>query len=148
MSPRDITGQEHNQMGHNLLMLVMDVPLAEGHSNAHLQRAICALLDFVFLAQYPIPTAKTLELLEDALSRFHESESIFIDIGICCNFDIPKLHFLSHYVDLIKLYSTTDNFNTETTERLHIDLTKDVTCEQHSYSSAKAEPRLNARRRS
>ncbi|KAH9013364.1 hypothetical protein EDB85DRAFT_2076599 [Lactarius pseudohatsudake] len=31
-----------------------------------------------------------------------------------------------HYVDLIKLYGTTDNFNTETTERLHIDLAKDT----------------------
>ncbi|KAF8258517.1 hypothetical protein EI94DRAFT_1774184 [Lactarius quietus] len=113
-----VTGQEHNQMGHILLTLVMDIPLAEGHSNACLQRAIHALLDFVFLAQYPIHTVKALELLEDAF--------IFVDIGIRRNFDIPKLHFLSHYVDLIKLYSTTDNFNTETTEQLHIDLTKDA----------------------
>jgi hypothetical protein len=41
-------------------------------------------------------------------------------------FNIPKLHFASHYVDLIKLYGTTDNFNTEHTERLHIDLAKDA----------------------
>ncbi|KAF8262183.1 hypothetical protein EI94DRAFT_1773259 [Lactarius quietus] len=72
-----VTRQEHNQMGRILLALIMDAPLSEGHSNARLQRAICALMDFVFLAQYP-------------------------------------------------LYSTTDNFNTETTERLHIDLTKDA----------------------
>ncbi|KIM35645.1 hypothetical protein M413DRAFT_20740 [Hebeloma cylindrosporum] len=31
-----------------------------------------------------------------------------------------------HYVDFIKLYGTLDNFNTEYTERLHIDLAKDA----------------------
>ncbi|KAF8264069.1 hypothetical protein EI94DRAFT_1703538 [Lactarius quietus] len=121
-----VTGQEHNQMGWILLALVMDALLSKGHSNACLQWAICTLMDFIFLAQYPVHTAKTLELLEDALSRFHGNKSIFVDLGVCRNFDIPKLHFLSHYVNLIKLYGTTDNFNTETMEWLHIDLTKDT----------------------
>ena len=31
-----------------------------------------------------------------------------------------------HYVDSIELFGTTDNYNTEYTERLHIDLTKDA----------------------
>jgi hypothetical protein len=31
-----------------------------------------------------------------------------------------------HYVRCIKLFGTTDNFNTEDTETLHIDLTKDA----------------------
>ena len=121
-----VTGQEHNQIGRILLALVMDVPLPEGLSNVRLVRAIRALMDFVFLAQYPIHTGKTLELLEDALSRFHDNKSIFVDLGIRGHFNIPKLHFTSHYVDCIKLYGTTDNFNTETTERLHIDLAKDA----------------------
>ena len=38
----------------------------------------------------------------------------------------PKLHFAWHYVELIKPYGTTDNFNTEYTEQLHINLAKDA----------------------
>ena len=39
---------------------------------------------------------------------------------------LPKLHFLEHYVYLIRRYGTTDNYNTEATERLHIDIVKDA----------------------
>ncbi|KAG2120459.1 uncharacterized protein F5147DRAFT_741494 [Suillus discolor] len=42
------------------------------------------------------------------------------------NFNLPKLHFFCHYVHMIKLYGTTDNYNTEYTECLHIDLAKDA----------------------
>lgn len=42
------------------------------------------------------------------------------------HFNFPKLHFLEHYVYLIRRYGTTDNYNTEATERLHIDLVKDA----------------------
>jgi hypothetical protein len=119
-----VTGQEHDQMCRILLALVMDAPLAEGLSNQRLVRAVRALMDFAFLAQYPAHTGETLELLEDALSRFHDDKQIFVDLGIRDHFNLPKLHFTRHYVDLIKLYGTTDNFNTEYTERLHIDLAK------------------------
>ncbi|KAN0140650.1 hypothetical protein V8E53_001477 [Lactarius tabidus] len=120
-----ITGQEHSQIGRILLALVMDVPLPEGRSNARLVRATRALMDFVYIAQYPVHMDKTLELLEDAFSQFHENKSIFLNLGIRFHFNIPKFHFTTHYVELIKLYGTTDNFNTEATERLHIDIAKD-----------------------
>ncbi|KAF8868191.1 hypothetical protein BD779DRAFT_1684565 [Infundibulicybe gibba] len=40
--------------------------------------------------------------------------------------DLPYLHSFLHYVSMIKLFGTTDNYNTEYTERLHIDLAKDA----------------------
>ena len=55
-------------MCHILLGLVIDIPLAGGVSSAPLVRSIRALLDFLYLAQYPIHTDETLNLLEDALS--------------------------------------------------------------------------------
>jgi len=64
--------------------------------------------------------------LEDALTHFHQVKDIFIDLGIRESFNIPKLHFVQHYVMLIQLYSTTDNFDTAYTERLHIDFAKDA----------------------
>ena len=88
--------------------------------------AVQALLDFLYLAQYLVHTDETLEVMEDALSHFHENKSIFIDLGVREAFNIPKLHFAQHYVMFIKLYGTTDNFNTAYTEHLHIDFAKDA----------------------
>ena len=39
---------------------------------------------------------------------------------------MPKIHSLTHYTASIRLFGTTDNYNTEQTERLHIDTTKDA----------------------
>ncbi|KAM6491507.1 hypothetical protein JOM56_013076 [Amanita muscaria] len=121
-----VTGQEHDQMCRFLLGLIIDIRLPNRLSNVRLLRSVRALLDFVYFSQYPIHTATTLSLLQDALARFHENKSIFQDLQIRDNFNIPKLHFASHYVELIKLFGTTDNFNTQYTERLHIDLAKDA----------------------
>lgn len=43
-----------------------------------------------------------------------------------CDFNFPKLHSLPHYLEMIHMLGTTDNYNTEATERLHIDLAKDA----------------------
>jgi hypothetical protein len=64
--------------------------------------------------------------MEEALAEFHKHKHIFVTLGVRDHFNIPKLHFASHYVRCIKLFGTTDNFNTEYTERLHIDLAKDA----------------------
>ncbi|KAG2062590.1 hypothetical protein BDR04DRAFT_1131192 [Suillus decipiens] len=78
------------------------------------------------LSHYPCHTDQTLNLLDDALMHFHNNKGIFVDLRIRANFNILKLHFFRHYVHMIKLYGTTDNYNTEYTERLHIDLAKDA----------------------
>jgi hypothetical protein len=67
-----------------------------------------------------------LSLLDKVLSLFHDNKQIFIDLGIQNNFNLPKLHATQHYASMIWLYGTTDNYNTEYTEHLHIDLAKDV----------------------
>ncbi|KAG2018336.1 hypothetical protein CC2G_007772 [Coprinopsis cinerea AmutBmut pab1-1] len=75
---------------------------------------------------YPVHTDETLDVLRNALQAFHDHKSVFVDLGIRDHFNIPKLHFASHYVEKIKLFGTTDNTDTEYTERLHIDLAKDA----------------------
>jgi Plavaka transposase len=121
-----VTGQEHDQMSRILLGLVIDCPLPGGLSNVRLVRAVRALLDFIYLAQYPVHTDETLSLLDDALELFHDNKNIFIDLGLRDSFNIPKLHSAKHYTQYIRLYGTLDNYNTEYTERLHIDLAKDA----------------------
>ncbi|KAI0953789.1 hypothetical protein AcV7_007219 [Taiwanofungus camphoratus] len=109
-----------------LLALIIGLPLRGGHSSVRLIRAVRALLDFLYLAQYPAHMTETLHLLKDALHRFHANKSIFIDLGIRSHFQIPKLHALEHYVASIRLFGTTDNYDTQYTERLHIDFSKDA----------------------
>ncbi|KAJ7117694.1 hypothetical protein C8R44DRAFT_832357 [Mycena epipterygia] len=94
-----VTGQEHDQMCRFLLGIVIDIPLTENLDSGRLIRSIRGLLDFLYLSQYPVHSGETL---------------------------LPKLHFLRHYTSGIKRFGTTDNFNTEYTERLHIDLAKDA----------------------
>src|SRR6266702_3054052 len=121
-----VTGHEHDQICRFFLGLVIDIRLPDNLSNVRLLRSVRAILDLLYLAQYPIHTDSTLGLLTDALSRFHANKEIFVKLGIRAHFNIPKFHFLSHYVELIKTFGTTDNFNTQYTERLHIDLAKNA----------------------
>lgn len=111
-----VTGTEHDQISKFLLSLVLDVQLPDGLSSKHLVRAVRAILDFVCLSRYPAHTSQTLENLEDAHKSFHENKSIFVDLGIRSNFNIPKLHFTAHYRHLIEEYGSGDNYNTEATE--------------------------------
>ena len=121
-----VTRKEHADMCRILLGLVIDLDLPGGTSPIPLIHSIRSLLDFLYLTQYPMHTSETLQLLHQSLKQFHENKHIFVDLGIRNNFNLPKLHSLTHYVDSIKLFGTTNNYNTEYTERLHIDLAKDA----------------------
>ncbi|KAJ3715707.1 hypothetical protein C8R42DRAFT_725514 [Lentinula raphanica] len=120
-----VSGEEHAQMSHFILSLIAEAPLPNGMSSIRLSRCLRGLVDFIYLAQYPVHSTKTLQLISDALDRFHDNK-IFIDLGIRSDFHIPKIHFMNHYVESITYSGTTDNFNSEYTERLHIDIAKDA----------------------
>ncbi|KAI0060629.1 hypothetical protein BV25DRAFT_1789248, partial [Artomyces pyxidatus] len=121
-----VSGQEHKDICRILLGLVVDLPLPDGISPIRLVRAVRALLDFLYLAQYPSHSSDTLKYLDDALSRFHANKAVFELAGVRENFNFPKLHGLLHYTPSIRLFGTTDNYNTEASERLHIDFAKDA----------------------
>jgi hypothetical protein len=96
-----------------------------------------ALLDFLYLAQLPSHSSTSLAHLEDALSQYHSNKDVFIDLGIWEHFNMAKIHSLIHYGPSICLFGTTDNYNTEQTERLHIDFLKiayDATNHKDEYS--------------
>ncbi|KAJ7434375.1 hypothetical protein B0H11DRAFT_2164726 [Mycena galericulata] len=121
-----VTGKEHDQISRFLLGIIIDIQLPDNLSPVRLVSAVRGVLDFLHLAQYPMHTTETLVHVEDGLRRFHENKSIFVDLGVRPDFNLPKLHSCAHYTMYIKLFGTTDNYNTEYTERLHIDLAKDA----------------------
>jgi hypothetical protein len=86
-----------------------------------------AVLDFLYLAQLPSHTTTSLsQRFEGSLTRFHNNKDIFLDLGVREHFNLPKIHSLLHFGPSIHLFGTTDNYNTEQMERLHIDLTKEA----------------------
>lgn len=121
-----VSGTEHDQICQILLVIIIDIPLPGGFSASHLLQATRAILNFIYVTQYPCQTSLMLPLLDDALVQFHQNKSIFVDLGIHTHFNLPKLHSLCHYIEMIQLFGTTDNYSTEYTERLHIDLAKDA----------------------
>jgi len=72
------------------------------------------MLDFLHLAQYPTHNDTTLQYLDVALEKFHENCDILVEIGVRVNFNIPKLHSLTHYIDSSNYLVLTDNYNTDT----------------------------------
>ncbi|KAJ3489193.1 hypothetical protein NLI96_g2329 [Meripilus lineatus] len=119
-----ITGGEHKNICKQILGCIIGVAPDEA------VRATAALLDFFYLAQYHTHTNASFKAMEKALDEFHKNKQIFVTTGARDvggdDFNLPKLHFLEHYVYFIRRYGTTDNYNTEATERLHIDLVKDA----------------------
>ncbi|KAJ7859055.1 hypothetical protein B0H14DRAFT_3631356 [Mycena olivaceomarginata] len=69
-------------------------------------------------------TDESLALLDAAWVAFHDNKHIFVDLDVRTHFNVSKIHKLKHYVDSIRSRGTADGFNTEGTERLHIDLAK------------------------
>ena len=121
-----VSGKEHADMCKILLGIITDMQTLNGTSATRVVRAVRSLLDFLFIAQFPTQSEETLDLLVSSLSAFHENKDVFEELGIRENFNIPKLHSMQHYAESIRNYGTTDNYNTEYTERLHIDLAKDA----------------------
>ena len=100
--------------------------MLKGTSAIRLVCTVHGILNFLHVAQFPSQTNKTLTLLTDSLSAFHNNKVIFKELGIHNGFNIPKFHSMQHYMGSIQNYGATDNYNMEYTECLHIDLAKDA----------------------
>ncbi|KAH9939740.1 uncharacterized protein BXZ73DRAFT_43384 [Epithele typhae] len=114
------TGNEYRQMER------VFVGVASGLHASHPRVLVCtrAILDFIYLAHLPRHSTTTLTLLRDALATFHANKQVFVDLGLCPHFNIPKLHWLIHYLDSIINLGPCDGLSTDISERLHIDFTK------------------------
>jgi hypothetical protein len=112
------TANEHRQM-QKVFIGVMD-----GLVPDNVLQAIIAVLDFIYYARLPSHTTATLELLDDALRRFHAHKNVFLAPDICSDFNINKIHSMIHYSKSIRELGAADGYNTETPERLHIEFAK------------------------
>ncbi|KDQ15498.1 hypothetical protein BOTBODRAFT_108756 [Botryobasidium botryosum FD-172 SS1] len=112
------SGTEAKEVEKVFVGLILDAVPAEAVD------ATRALLDFLYVSQYQSLSSSALELLKSHLDDFHAAKHIFAEYGQHDTFNIPKLHMISHYLELIMLLGTPDGYNTESPERLHIDMAK------------------------
>jgi hypothetical protein len=110
-----VTGKEHDLMGRIFLALVVSAHLQNNLNPSQLVHTVHAFLDFLYLVRLPRHSSHTLHQLKNALKKFHNNKSIFVDLNIRKNFKIPKLHSLRRYVSSIKLFGaqTTTIRNTQ-----------------------------------
>ncbi|KAF5346610.1 hypothetical protein D9757_014286 [Collybiopsis confluens] len=113
------SGTEYKHIARILLTCLV------GKVNSKGMIAVRSLLHFMQLAQYPSHDQETLDYMKAELDTWHKHRSYFIETGCRLDFNIPKFHSLLHYVDSIRWLGTTDNYNTESFERLHIDFAKE-----------------------
>ena len=116
------TGHEHKEMER------VFVGLIASEAPARVVEAVRALLDFIYLASLHRHTSDSLRAMDKALDDFHRNKEAFIEFEARhpAHFNIPKYHMMEHYVQLIRLFGTADGFNTEWSERLHIDYAKEA----------------------
>ena len=95
-----------------------------GSTDAQVLRAVQGVIDFIYYAHFEVHTDESLRRLDDVWLQFHQNKKIFKDLKICQHFNISKLHNIKHYLDSIRSLGTADGYNTESSERLHIDLAK------------------------
>jgi hypothetical protein len=118
------TGTEHKEMERIFLALIASRP----QTDRCLIQAVRAVVDFIYYASLQQQTSKSLLALRQSLAEFHRLKDVFLELGgrHGGHFNIPKLHSLQHYEALIRLFGTTDGYNTESPERLHIDYAKNA----------------------
>ncbi|KAI0763922.1 hypothetical protein BC629DRAFT_1596851 [Irpex lacteus] len=112
------TGTEHKEMQKVFVVLVA------GAVNSKVLAVVQALIDFIYHAQLHLHNSETLDAMRTSLKVFHEHKGVFEDLGIRKHFNIAKIHAMVHYVAAILEKGALDGYNTELSERLHIDFAK------------------------
>ncbi|TBU21231.1 hypothetical protein BD311DRAFT_678982 [Dichomitus squalens] len=95
-----------------------------GASDPDVIRAVRAVLDFLYYAHFESHTDDSLARMDASWAAFHQHKHAFVREGVRDHFNIPKLHSALHYALSIRRLGTTDGYNTEHSERLHIDYAK------------------------
>lgn len=100
--------------------------LMPGAAQERVVKAVHAIIDFIYYAQFQSHTSETLLLMQAALDQWHLNNVIFLKLEVREHFNIPKFHSMQHYIDMIKSHGAADGYNTEASKRLHIDYAKNA----------------------
>jgi hypothetical protein len=85
------------------------------------------LLDFCYIARRNAIRSGDLDMLEDALERFHQHRNIFVGTaGVTgVRISLPRQHSLVHYIRSIELFGSPNGLCSSITESKHIKAVKE-----------------------
>ncbi|KAG8728949.1 hypothetical protein FRC11_009853, partial [Ceratobasidium sp. 423] len=114
------TGRQHKSMEKSLVAVIL------GQVSPETVRAVQVAMDFIMLASLMTHTTSTLLWLRETLDTLHALKWVFLHPKVREDFNFPKFHALMHYIDAIRSHGSLDGYNSEISERLHIDLAKNA----------------------
>jgi len=121
------TGRDAREIQRYTLALVQGSPKV----NTKVTKALRALLDFIYTAQYQSHSTDTLQYLENALRDFHKNKTAFQKLKARTGkrldlrqFNIPKLCGFHDYAPSIRQFGSAMQFSTDITEFFHKQSTK------------------------
>ncbi|QRV94941.1 hypothetical protein RhiJN_22959 [Ceratobasidium sp. AG-Ba] len=120
------TGKEAKALGRTFLAIVA------GYEHPNVVKATKSIVDFMARAHKHEVSDRDLAAMTNDIIDFDDSKSVFVEpnskSGRPTHEDrfhgIPKIHALTHYPYLISQLGAPEGFNTEITERLHIECVK------------------------
>ncbi|KAF8885010.1 hypothetical protein BD779DRAFT_1612023 [Infundibulicybe gibba] len=105
------------------------IPAIEGHVPQDMVRALTAYLDFCYLVRRAKLNTSDLNMVDEALSRFHHYRKIFQTTGVRKpgpeGVSLPRQHASKHYRELIELFGSPNGLCSSITEAKHIKAVKE-----------------------
>ncbi|EIM79626.1 uncharacterized protein STEHIDRAFT_69183 [Stereum hirsutum FP-91666 SS1] len=112
------TGNEYKNMQKVFLAAI------SGSSDPEVILTVRGVLDFIYYSHFEMHSDESLEEMDRAWQLFHAHKKVFIELGLRKHFNIPKIHSMKHYIPSIRSRGPAPGFNTEGSERLHIEYAK------------------------
>jgi hypothetical protein len=102
------------------------LPAIEEYLPKKIIGAISAFLEFCYIVRHSVVMEKTLDDLNNALTRFHDCRTVFQEEGIRTKgFTLPRQHSMVHYLDMIRLFGAPNGLCSSITEAKHIKAVKE-----------------------
>ena len=112
---KQVTSRDHRAVQRYIIAAVA------GSVPREFLKAICALLDFRYLAQAPSFTTQSIERVASALQEFHNHKDSIVRQGVRDNWHIPKLELLQSVVPSIWQSGAVMQWSADITKHAHVD---------------------------
>ena len=90
-------------------------------------KALCALLDFCYIARRNVHNTTNLRDLQDTLDHFHHHRKYFQECGVHPDgFNLPRQHSLVHYIMQIHAFGAPNGICSSIMESKHIKAVKEL----------------------
>lgn len=103
------------------------MPALEGYVPLEIIRTLSAFLDFCYIIRKDAIDSTALDQLDEALKRFHEHRTVFIETEIRTEASITpaRQHSLDHYSLMIREFGALNGLCSSITESKHITAVKE-----------------------